>query len=162
MITDGRNKYLAFGDNRDVVANVVACYKRWRLQPKDIVAELRGMSVEDICYSIFCYVLENVQYKVDVAGYQFIKSPARLLSDGEGDCKSMTIFIASCLWCLGISCKIRFVGFGSGSQYTHVYPIATDENGNDIIIDCVERDGQHKPIFNYAREFERNIDFECV
>ena len=158
MRADGKNTYLRFGNNRDVLRYVTECYERWRNQPTEIVASLRGESVLDACYSIFWYLIDHTRYVVDEAGYQYIKSPARLLSDGVGDCKSMTIFIASCLHCLGIPHTIRFVNFDGGEQYTHVYPIAYDEQGNAIILDAVERDGSGQPVFNYARDFARNKD----
>lgn len=158
MRADGNNEYIMFGNNNDVLQNVVKCYERWRNQPSEIVADLRTLNISEQCYAIFCYVIDNVQYQVDKAGYQFIKSPARLLTDGVGDCKSMTIFIASCLHCLGVKHTIRFVNFDGGKQYSHVYPIAYDEQGEMIIIDCVERDSKNKPIYNYARPYEKNKD----
>lgn len=164
MRADGRNTYLQFGDNSAVVKHVKACYEKWRNQPQELVSELRKKSGTDTistneqCYAIFDYLLNNVNYVVDKVGYQFIKSPARLLADGTGDCKSMTIFIASCLHCLGIPHTIRFVNFDGGTQYTHVYPIAYDETGKIIIIDAVERDAAGQPIYNYARPFAKNKD----
>ena len=158
MQSDGINQYLQFGDNAAVVRHVKACYERWRDQPKELVSSLFGMSRDEQCYAIFDYLLTHVAYQEDKAGYQYIKSPARLLTDGVGDCKSMTIFIASCLHCLGIPHVIRFVNFDNGNQYTHVYPIALDEQQNPIILDAVERDAQGEPIYNYAREFCKNKD----
>ena len=158
MKADGRNQYLQFGDNSAVVRHVCKCYEQWREQPRDFVSDLQGLSRDEQCYSIFDFVIRNVQYRVDRAGYQYIKSPARLLQDGVGDCKSMTIFIASCLHCLGIPHVIRFVNFDGGSQFTHVYPIAFSEDGTPIVIDAVERDAQNQPVFNYAREFAKNKD----
>lgn len=154
-----KDTYLRFGNNSDVLRFVKECYERWRDQPKDIVKNLRyNLTIDEQCYSIFNYLLEHVNYIVDEAGYQFIKSPARLLEDKRGDCKSMTIFIASCLHCLGIPHTIRFVNFDGGDQYTHVYPIAYDEDGNEIILDAVERDSNGKPVYDYARNFAKNID----
>lgn len=153
-----KDTYLRFGDNRDVVKFVKQCYERWRDQPTDIVGDVRDLDVREQCYCIFNYLIHKTRYVVDEPGYQFIKSPARLIEDGVGDCKSMTIFIASCLHCLGIRHTIRFVNFDGGSQYTHVYPIAYDERGRAIILDAVERDSDGKPVFDYARSFAKNID----
>ena len=158
MRADGRNRYLRFGDNADVVRFVRSCYEQWRDQPRKIVCNLRGLPIRQQCNSIFAHLVEHVRYEVDKPGYQFIKSTARLLEDHCGDCKSMTIFIASCLHCLGIRHKIRFVNFDGGDQYTHVYPIAYDEFGNEIILDAVERDEDGQPVFDYARPFKRNKD----
>ncbi len=161
MQADGKNLYIKLGDNRDIVANIIKYYELWRNQPQKLVSGIYNLDVEEQCYAIFCYVLNNVAYKEDRAGYQFIKSPARLLKDGIGDCKSMTIFVASCLYCLGIPHKIRFVNFDGGDQYTHVYAVAIDR-GREIIIDCVERDAQGQPIFNYAREYAKKIDISYL
>lgn len=154
----GRNDYLKFGNNRDVVFYVKKYYEQWREQPQEIVQNLDGMSRMEQCRYIFDYLLEHVQYVVDEPGSQLIKSPARLIADGTGDCKSMTIFIASCLHCLGIPHTIRFVNFDGGTQYTHVYPIAFGDDGDLIILDAVERDAKQQPIFNYARPFAKNKD----
>ena len=160
MSSDGKNTYICFGDNADVVRYVTAYYERWRDQPLELVRDIANLPIEEQCYAIFNYLLQNVRYQEDKAGYQFIKSPARLLKDRVGDCKSMTIFIAGCLHCLGISHTIRFVNFDGGTQYTHVYPIAYDERGEAIILDAVERNTNGQPVFNYARTYSRNIDID--
>lgn len=155
----GINDLLAYGDNRSVVNNVISCYLNWRDMPADIVNELRGLDVDEQCRSIFAYLVEHVTYQLDPAGVQYIKSPARLLKDSYGDCKSLTIFIASCLHCLGIRHTIRFVNFDGGFQYSHVYPIAYDEYGNEIILDACELDKNKQPIYNYARVYRRKKEF---
>lgn len=155
----GLNDLLAYGDNRQVVQNVIGCYERWRDMPEDLVQEIRGLDVEDQCRSIFAYLVEHVHYLLDPAGVQYIKSPARLLKDGAGDCKSLTLFIASCLHCLGVRHTIRFVNFDNGLQFTHVYPIAYSENGTPIILDACEMDSTGQPIFNYARAYKRKKEF---
>lgn len=102
----------------------------------EIAKELKRTNVYDTCKAVFDYVIENVNYKVDPQGKQWIKTPARLLYDGVGDCKSFSIFIVSCLECLGIKCAFRFVSYANG-DFTHVYVIAFDENDNIILIDPV-------------------------
>lgn len=159
MQSTGINDLLAFGDNRAVVNHVISCYEKWRDMPADIVNDLRGLDVDDQCRSIFAYLVENVHYQLDPTGVQYIKSPARLLKDGHGDCKSMTLFIASCLHCLGIRHTIRFVNFDGGLQYSHVYPLAYDEHGNEIILDACELDRTGAPIYNYARSYRRKKEF---
>ena len=103
-------------------------------------------------------MVNNTRYKLDKDGEQLIKSPARFLADGCGDCKSYTMFIACCLHCLGIPCIVRFVNFDGGDQWTHVYPVAIDENGNEIIMDACETDSDRVPLFGYAREFAKKKD----
>lgn len=158
MQSDGNNMLLAYGYNEDVVKNEIACYELWKDQPLELVKHLTG-SVDEKCEAIFAYLVENVTYKLDDEGMQYIKSPARLLADGEGDCKSLTMFVACCLHCLGIKHIIRFVNYDGGKQYTHVYPVAIDENNREIILDACEKDIDGTILYNFARQAKKKRDF---
>ena len=159
MIADGINTLVGVGYNQDVINAEIACYELWKEQPRELISNLHGESVDDKCEAIFAYLVENVEYKLDEDGQQFIKSPARLLSDKCGDCKSLTMFIACCLHCLGVKHIIRFVNYDGGKQFTHVYPVAIDENGNEIILDACEKDIDGVVLYNYARDYKRKKDF---
>lgn len=160
MISDGRNTLLVDGKNSDILTAWEQCYAQFREQPRELVSELQGYGdIDSKCQAIFGYLLDNVDYKVDADGVQMIKSPARLLRDHEGDCKSFTLFIASCLHCLGIRHIVRFVNFDGGTQYTHVYPVALDEQGYEIILDACEKDEHGMPIYDYARNYKKKKDF---
>ena len=139
MYSDGKNTLLEVGYNADVVERELECYHRWKDQPMALVSNLRG-TIDEKCEAVFGYLVDNVVYQLDDSGNQYIKSPARLLADGYGDCKSFTMFIACCLHCLGIKHIIRFVNYDGGKQYTHVYPVAIDECGKEIVLDACEKD----------------------
>ena len=164
MISDGQNKFLMAGFNSDIVNCWKKCYEQFKEQPQKLVNDLKisgigsGISVDDACQSIFGYMVNNTYYQLDKDGEQLIKSPARFLADGCGDCKSYTMFIASCLHCLGIPCIVRFVNFDGGSQYTHVYPVAIDEQGNEIPMDACEKDTDGTPLYDYARHYTKKKD----
>ena len=160
MISDGKSLLVSnAGDNRTVINTVCSVLQDSWMTCRDIVLHLNQLSVYDACNSIFWYVVENVRYKEDPGNNQFIKTPARLLADGVGDCKSMAIFIASCLRCLNIPCVLRFVSFNHKPIYTHVYVVAYDK-GDSIILDPVER-VNGKPVFNYAQKFNLKKDIIC-
>lgn len=159
MVADGLNRLLQYGNNSDVVCSMRTCYEEYKEQPRNHVNELRGLCVDDQCRAIFAYLAEHVRYQLDEDGKQFIKSPARLLSDGVGDCKSLTMYISCCLHCLGVTHIIRFVNFDGGNQYTHVYPVAIDENGREIILDACEKDKHGYPVYNFARQYTKKKDF---
>lgn len=159
MIADGRNSFMMRGLNHDIVECWKACYEQFKDQPKDIVSQLRGITVDKTCQAVFGYMVKRTYYKLDNNGVQMIKSPARLIDDGCGDCKSYTMFIASCLHCLGIPCIVRFVNFDGGAQYTHVYPVAIDEYGQEIPMDACELDDDNKTcLYNYARPYKAKKD----
>lgn len=159
MTATGINDLLCYGDNKDVVTNLLACYEKWKKQPADLVRDLRGATIDDRCWAIFEYLTSHVVYKLDAPGCQYIKSPARLLKDGNGDCKSLTMFLACCLHCAGIKHIIRFVNFDGGAQYTHVYCVALDERGQEIILDMCELDDDGYILYNYARPFAKKQDY---
>lgn len=159
MISDGANKLLKVGFNSDVVSAWKQVYEISKNQPRAILEEeLLGLSTDDKCRAIFSYLVKNVRYQLDPYGNQYIKTPARLLKDGVGDCKSFTMFLASCLHCLGVPCKVRFVNFDNGDQYTHVYPVAIDEYGKEIALDACELDSEGHPRYNFARMFSKKKD----
>ncbi len=159
MVSDGKNRYMMSGFNRDIVECWKKCYELFKDTPKDIVDQLRGCTIDKTCQSVFGYMIKRTYYKLDEDGEQLIKSPGRLIKDGCGDCKSYTMFIACCLHCLGIPCIVRFVNFDGGKQYTHVYPVAIDENGNEIIMDACELwDDGVTVKYDYARPYAKKYD----
>lgn len=158
MTADGVNSLLKVGVNSDVVTSWQRVYEQYKSQPAEILTELYGLPTDDQCRAIFSYLAKNVRYKLDPYGVQYIKTPARLLRDGEGDCKSLTMFIAACLHSLGVPCKVRFVNFDGSNQYTHVYPVAIDENGKEIVLDACELDSDGYPKYNYARPYVKKKD----
>lgn len=162
MISDGQNRFMMSGFNSDIVECWKRCYEQFKEQPRELVRNMADGSVDDKCQDVFDYMIKNTHYQLDRDGEQLIKSPARLLADGCGDCKSYTMFIACCLHCLGIPCKVRFVNFDGGSQYTHVYPVAVDENGQEIILDACELDTDGTPLYDYARRYEKKKDIYYV
>ena len=162
MYSDGKNIYMMDGNNQDIVKCWCQCYEQFKNQPQELVSDLRisgtGQSVDDKCQAVFGYMVDNTYYRLDNDGEQLIKSPGRLLADGCGDCKSYTMFIASCLHCLGIPCKVRFVNFDGGNQFTHVYPVAIDEQGREIIMDACELSDEGIPYYDYARPYAKKKD----
>ena len=162
MITDGKDTYLMSGYNGDIVKCWRDCYDRFKEQPRTLVQNLVagiGATTDEKCQAIFGYMIDHTFYQLDDDGKQKIKSPGRLIADGCGDCKSYTMFIASCLHCCGIPCKVRFVNFDGGSQYTHVYPVAIDENGKEIIMDACEKDSDGVVLYDYARPYIKKKEF---
>ena len=157
MKIDGKKTFIVSGYNKDVLRVVLDTYELSKEQTNELVEEIRECDYQTQCEAVFGYLIDNVQYKEDPNGVQLVKTPARLISDGIGDCKSMSIFIGSCLHCLGIPFIFRFVGFGNEKIYNHVYVVANPGTNKQLILDPVERiDGY--PVFDYARSFIHKKD----
>ena len=161
MISDGRNTFLMAGLNSDIVECWKRCYEMFREQPRELVSDIYG-DVRERCETIYEYMVNNTYYQLDAEGEQLIKSTARLIADGCGDCKSYTMFLACCLHCMGIPCKVRFVNFDGGNQYTHVYAVAVDEQGDEIILDACELNPEGIPYIDFARPYVKKKDLYYV
>lgn len=148
------------GTTADIMQAIVDCYNSDYSQVEDLACNMPGSDVKSVCKSIFDFVDQNIRYKMDPFQKQWIRTPARLWADREGDCKSFAIFICSCLRCRGISHLFRFACYEGNEEPTHVYAVALDEAGNEVIIDPVYRDESGKAIFNEECPYTKKIDMK--
>ena len=148
------------GKTKDIMQAVVDCYNSDYSQVQELADNLPGNDTLSRCRAVFDFVDKNIKYQIDPLQKQWIRTPARLWSDGEGDCKSFSIFICSCLRCMGIPHLFRFAAYEGNSDPTHVYAVAIDESGKEIIVDPVYRDETGKAVFNKECPYTKKIDMK--
>lgn len=148
------------GKTKDIMQAVVDCYNSDYVQVQELADNLPGNDTLSRCRAVFDFVDKNIKYQIDPLQKQWIRTPARLWSDGEGDCKSFSIFICSCLRCMGIPHLFRFAAYEGNSDPTHVYAVAIDESGKEIIVDPVYRDESGKAVFNKECPYIKKIDMK--
>lgn len=148
------------GKTKDIMQAVVDCYNSDYAQVQELADNLPGNDTLSRCRAVFDFVDKNIKYQIDPLQKQWIRTPARLWSDGEGDCKSFSIFICSCLRCMGIPHLFRFAAYEGNSDPTHVYTVAIDESGKEIIVDPVYRDENGKAVFNKECPYTKKIDMK--
>lgn len=148
------------GKTKDIMQAVVDCYNSDYAQVQELADNLPGNDTLSSCRAVFDFVDKNIKYQIDPLQKQWIRTPARLWSDGEGDCKSFSIFICSCLRCMGIPHLFRFAAYEGNSDPTHVYAVAIDEGGKEIIVDPVYRDETGKAVFNKECPYTKKIDMK--
>lgn len=148
------------GKTKDIMQAVVDCYNSDYAQVQELADNLPGNDTLSRCRAVFDFVDKNIKYQIDPLQKQWIRTPARLWSDGEGDCKSFSIFICSCLRCMGIPHLFRFAAYEGNSDPTHVYAVAIDESGKEIIVDPVYRDESGKAVFNKECPYTKKIDMK--
>lgn len=104
---------------------------------------------------LWYWVRQNIQYKEDPFGVQWVREPARLFHDKVGDCKSFTVFIVSVLENMGLQYRVRFSNTETpgGKIVNHVYPIAVMPDGTDIIVDAVYSRFNAEKRFFYAKDY---------
>lgn len=124
------------GDTSDIIESVMMAYDIENdNQIADLAEQLKGTTQRETCRNIWAYLIDNVRYVADI-GTQQIKSPARLLHDATGDCKSYSIFTACILRYLDIKHFFRFASYSNSKEATHVYIVAVINNKN-VPIDAV-------------------------
>lgn len=144
------------GNTADIMTEVLSTYEASKQQLSSLAPYLKAVRLEDTCRTVWQLVKHHIAYKMDPAGEQWVKTPARLWADKVGDCKSYSVFIAACLYHLGIKGTFRFVSFSSSQIPTHVY-IVVKNNGKEIILDAVlnrfdiEKPFTHKFDYNMTR-----------
>lgn len=138
MRADGKKTLIKQkGYTKDIVKAILDVYNESAGQTAELVANASDdLQLIDIVEKLW-EILYNVKYKEDPQGQQWIKTPARLLSDKEGDCKSITLFVNSVLSNLGYKTWFRFVSYDKRSDYSHVYTIVEDKDGNKYPLDYV-------------------------
>jgi len=86
---------------------------------------------------IFIFCKNAIPYVKESGEYQTAKTLPRILKDQKGDCKHMSIAVASLLKACGIPCKLRLVSQRMfDTTPNHIYVVAMI-NGKEIICDCV-------------------------
>lgn len=146
------------GNTIDIVKLVYTVFQKNWEQCRLLADDLEGRNRTETCKNIFDFIDENISYKTDIPGEQNIRTPARLINDKFGDCKSYTILIASILRCLKIPFFFRFVAYSPG-DVTHVYIVAQTENNEPIYIDVVAKKQRNKP-FNTEINYLSKIDID--
>lgn len=124
------------GDTADIVAAVLEGHRRSRGQ---LDAFARALAREGLLkpLNIWYFVRHGIEYELDPAGEQWIKTPRSASGTGVSDCKSKSIFIATLLGACGVACTYRFASYNhSDPTVTHVYVLA-HFRGRTIPIDAV-------------------------
>lgn len=99
------------------------------------------------------YIKNLVKYKIDPWGVQNIQLPEKLIQNGSGDCKSLSLFLYAVLTSLGYKAGFRFARYRKNGSFTHVYNYAFDNNGKLFTFDaCTKSFDEIKPIEKYDME----------
>lgn len=144
------------GDTKDIATKVMKVYSEQRHQVTDYARYMKGPTLYDTCRNIWQVVKENIRYQVDPKGNQWVRRPAQMWWSGVGDCKSYSVFIASCLDALGIAGCFRFASYDKNNPLpTHVY-VVVKNNNQEIILDAV------MPGFNQEKPYANKLDYSMT
>lgn len=99
-------------------------------------------------------VRDEIEYKEDPTGDQYIKTPLVLAKLQQGDCKSKTLFVQWCLRCMGVPYKTRFASYNpKDPTIKHVYTIA-ELDGRELIIDAVWHQFNREKAYAFKQDYD--------
>lgn len=133
--------------NTDViVAAIMLDYERAIPQTVRLAAALRHLPVEQQLFEVWRMMRPPMMRYVEdhMNGDQLPKQPANLWADGQGDCKSYTIFISSVLTNLGIPNWLRLVRYDRDT-WQHIYTVARVGSKKYVLDGCLAGFNREKP-----------------
>ncbi len=147
---DYKRDYIGRGKTADIMQEVLDCFQSTKEQTKDFAGQFSRPGKKATAKAVWQYIRRNIRYVLDPPGQQLIKTPARTIADGYGDCKSYSVLAASLLYNLGIGVKFRFVSF-SKPEPSHVYIVVLDGSKEYPLDACL-------PAFNQEKPYKFKID----
>jgi hypothetical protein len=142
------------GVTRDIIKVVMEVQRTDRDDTEDFAKQIPP-TYEGL-RTLYWFLKNEITYKEDPEGEQWIQTPSYLMESGVGDCKSLAVFIASVLWNMGLDYIIRFTTDDPDSRFvTHVYVVAILPNGRKVIIDTVLGENLRKRTGNVIDYFDR-------
>lgn len=142
------------GTTKDIVKVILVTAPRGLGDTREFAKYIRGNNNMDTCRRLWDFLKDNIEYRKDPIGEQYIQTPAYTWARKIGDCKSYSIFISSVLKNLGIYHYFRFVSFKpSDTTFTHVYVVVPDK-GRQIIMDVVMSEFNTEKKFNHKQDYK--------
>ena len=141
------------GEVEDTVKKMQEIVVKYSWQVKDLCKRLKASTVRQSVKNVFDFVYDYIKYQVEDG--EKLRTPAYSWYEGQVlkrqrpndekigvDCDCMSIFCGSCFKEMKIPFAFRITGYalsplGFCRGFQHVYTIAYDENGKEIICDPV-------------------------
>lgn len=142
------------GEVSDTVELMEKVVHKYLTDTARIAPVLRRNTLEETCKSIYDFVYNHIQYKLDKRGLEQLRRPARSWAERRTgvDCDCMSIFISSILTNLKIPHSFRITRY-SADHWQHVYVIVPDNRGGYINIDAVVSP------YGYEKPFTDKMDY---
>ena len=118
----------------DIITLILQEHNRYKPQYDKIAPSFWKGSAEATAKNLYKFLKDNIQTVTESADVQTVKSPARFIADGHGDCKHYTSFVCGVVDALAragypISCKYRFTADRPGAPVHHVFSVIDTAQG---------------------------------
>lgn len=150
------------GDVDDTLRIMQELIHRYIGDTRRVADELRKATVEQTVHAIWNFLYYNIQYKLDKAGTEELRRPARSWSERYTgiDCDCFSIFASSILTNLGIPHYHRVTRY-SQKTWQHVYIIVPKDSrslgGGYWTIDAVLAKADYEKPFTAKKDYKMNL-----
>lgn len=134
--TVGTNPLLSKGaDVYQTIGYVEQVVKQTLDHTAKIAPVLKGSTLHETCRNIFNFCYGNIQYKLDKAGEEQLRTPARAWKDRKTgiDCDCFSIFVSSILHNLGIKHAYRICEINDKGYFQHIYIVVPSDQSKEGI-----------------------------
>lgn len=132
---DNSTEYRGKWNIEDVVRTIKDAVRESVPQVKSLAKSLRKGNLEDDARSVWDFIRANVRYVEDADAEgrpaEKIKTAARTLTEGEGDCEDMTILASALLINMEHSPKGAIIAQSGGSSWSHIFGTVGDFRRGD-------------------------------
>ena len=146
------------GYNNDIIEALNSRFPLAIEQTKGV--QFSGDNLSQKGRAIWNYLNKNIRYKKDNPGKQVIQLPARMIRDtGAADCKSLALAAAAFMKNNGFNdVALRYSSYNPVDDTpTHVYAVAKDEKGNEIIVDPVFKQYNREVPYKFKKDYKMEI-----
>ena len=146
------------GYNNDIIKTLNGMFPVAVEQTKGV--RFSGDNLTQKGRAIWNYLNKNIQYRKDDPGKQVIQSPSRMILDTRAaDCKSKALAAAAFMQNNGFKdVALRYSSYNPiDDTPTHVYAVAKDEKGNEIIVDPVYKQFNREVPYKYKKDYKMEI-----
>lgn len=155
---------------KDTMPLIVQKAKRTAYQTKKLAVKLKGATLADTLHNDSNFVLDYIKYRKDDEDHEQIRSPRRLVYDGQGDCDCFAVFLATLLINQGIEFRFRITKYKDGDDWGHIYIVvpknqrhatATDfsDRSNYYVLDPVTNRHDHEVNFVEKKDFNMALQY---
>jgi hypothetical protein len=116
----------------DTLRLIVELVKESKESITPLAMELRGKTLSETSRNIWDFIKENIRYVKDDPKIEQVRTSARILADGYGDCDCFTQFACSIFYALEYNPFFYVVAFNGNPESEHIYAGVADN-----IIDAV-------------------------
>lgn len=135
----------------DIIEAITEAHRLHAPEYSQISSFFKAPTKRETAKRIFNFLKKNVKYVIEPGSRQTVKSPAAILATGHGDCKHYSLFAGGVLQNLGIPFAYRFSSYRMfDKQPQHVFVVVNPGTSNEIWIDPVLKEFDHKKPYNYA------------